>query len=699
MEPRLIAPFQTGLYSDIDPWLAPSDSFVEADNIHVHHGRAEKRAGYTLFGTIKQPQANQTITGITNANPAVVTLSAPPTFSNGDYVLITGVVGMTQVNNVTFIVANIAGNTFELQGIDSSAYGVYGGGGIVTPYVADTDRVMGIYRFITASGGKQTIAFNTKRANLYNSLLHDFVPLDGTTDIMSGGVNDYVWAVNWNSSDIVNRLYFTNGKAFNGTQDGIRYYDGTTLTTNTFTPTINNAGTILNGCLLLFTLKQRLIALHTYEGANTRAQRARWCQAQGPSNWNQDIPGQGGFVDAPTGDQIVSGRALQNSIIVFFTNSVWRLVPLSDPTLPFRWEKINNFRACDGKMASVGYDRYVVALGVRGITATDGVETRRIDERIQDFVVNEIETDQFAKVFCERSYANQRWWTLYAFEGSENNSALIFDDDSKAYTTYTIGLNCLGFGNDSIDWAYEDFTATNGKDWAYADFGEDSYGDYQNQDNAEIFLGGDITGNIYTLETGETDNGTEFNVDLQTAYWAPYKDEGREALLSYVDIYVDSDYESYMTVEFYKDNAFAPYASTQSDLLPPLKYVSSISNITQANPAVVTSPSHGLVTGDTIYMYLVEGMTEINNTAYTVTVIDENNFSLDGVDSTAFNAYSTAGRVYKQKFYKAKVWKRIYAGGIGIQHQLRIQMLDNPGTLIIHALKPYFKKRGKRTIN
>ena len=68
------------------------------------------------------------ITGITQANPAVVTSSSHG-FSNGQTVVIDSVVGMTEVNNLAFTVANATTNTFELSGVDSSAYTAYTSGG------------------------------------------------------------------------------------------------------------------------------------------------------------------------------------------------------------------------------------------------------------------------------------------------------------------------------------------------------------------------------------------------------------------------------------------------------------------------------------------------------------------------------------------------------------------------------------------
>lgn len=79
--------------------------------------------------------ATDTITAITNANPGVVTAAAHGN-ANGSVGVISGVVGMTQVNNRAFIVAATATNTLELKGVDTSTtlgYGVYASGGIWTP--------------------------------------------------------------------------------------------------------------------------------------------------------------------------------------------------------------------------------------------------------------------------------------------------------------------------------------------------------------------------------------------------------------------------------------------------------------------------------------------------------------------------------------------------------------------------------------
>lgn len=97
-------------------------------------------AGITI--TNMPSYGNRSIMGITQANPAVVTYSPdnlePVTslkdpYANGDRVIISDVVGMTEVNGREFTVANVntTNNTFELSGVNSSSYTAYSSGGTI----------------------------------------------------------------------------------------------------------------------------------------------------------------------------------------------------------------------------------------------------------------------------------------------------------------------------------------------------------------------------------------------------------------------------------------------------------------------------------------------------------------------------------------------------------------------------------------
>ena len=81
------------------------------------------------------------ITGATAANPVVVT-STSHGLTNGDEVFIQSVKGMTQINGKVFTVANAAANTFELSGVDGTAYTAYASGGVV---IRRTNSLSGLF--------------------------------------------------------------------------------------------------------------------------------------------------------------------------------------------------------------------------------------------------------------------------------------------------------------------------------------------------------------------------------------------------------------------------------------------------------------------------------------------------------------------------------------------------------------------------
>ena len=83
--------------------------------------------------------ATKTITGVTAANPGVVTSNGHG-MPNGTKIVISGVVGMTELNGNTYYVANTATNTFSLSStstsvtnVNTSGFTAYGSAGTITP--------------------------------------------------------------------------------------------------------------------------------------------------------------------------------------------------------------------------------------------------------------------------------------------------------------------------------------------------------------------------------------------------------------------------------------------------------------------------------------------------------------------------------------------------------------------------------------
>ena len=87
-----------------------------------------------------------TITAASKTDPVVITCAGGHPFANGDYIEITDVVGMVELNDRFYKVAGVAGNNFNLQttegiDVDGTGYTVYVSGGTAD---AVTNEVTGL---------------------------------------------------------------------------------------------------------------------------------------------------------------------------------------------------------------------------------------------------------------------------------------------------------------------------------------------------------------------------------------------------------------------------------------------------------------------------------------------------------------------------------------------------------------------------
>ena len=131
--------------------------------------------------------AADTITGITTANPAVVSSTAHG-FANGDYVILT-VQGMYQLNGKVVRVANQTVNSFECEGVNSTSYDTFSSG---TAEAITFGSSITTATTMTASGGDfdfidvTTIHVNVKThiPGLANPITYTF---DNLWDIADAG--------------------------------------------------------------------------------------------------------------------------------------------------------------------------------------------------------------------------------------------------------------------------------------------------------------------------------------------------------------------------------------------------------------------------------------------------------------------------------------------------------------------------------
>jgi uncharacterized protein (TIGR02217 family) len=104
----------------------------------------------TTTGIVTLPvTASGSITAITKAANAAVTLSAAHPFANGDYIYFSGVGGMTQINGLVGVVTAVGGGgsvTFSVN-IDSTLFSTYTSGGTAAYYARGTDTLDATFEF------------------------------------------------------------------------------------------------------------------------------------------------------------------------------------------------------------------------------------------------------------------------------------------------------------------------------------------------------------------------------------------------------------------------------------------------------------------------------------------------------------------------------------------------------------------------
>lgn len=635
-EPRLIAPYagDTGLSEYYRPWLIGDAAFAVLEDAYVYRGKVRKREGDTELAVLA---SSATINNITNANPAVVTVVAIGDIQNGDIITIYDVTGMTEVNENTYLVANVVANSFDLHNLDgtnvnSLAFGAYAGAGTIHFPVNGLAN-----RLIRGTVDEELIAFDRYRAYRFNTATGAFndISFYQTTSAnirWTGSNSQYFWT-----------LGFADGFWVSNNVDPIRFYNGTAAAGwNNQRFTINAAADLVTRARLLFSYYGRMVILDTTEAGSNYYQRARWSQIGTPyvpatgadpavvtpaaiwatdvTAWRQDQAGKGGYIDADTSERIISASIVNNTLIVFFQFSTWRLRYTGDQILPFIWERINSNYGSESQFGTITFDTAAFAVSRRGFIGSDTNNVKRIDEKIPDRsfqIETGTATEGMQLVSATRDYYRKIfYWAIPSADTNQttNNRIISYNTEEDAWSILNQSYRVFGQYKQYEDRTWAMFTETARDEWENQ---TENY--WQNpflQDNAPSIVAGHLNGFVYfafqDLSDG-TDHGTNFNFDIQTKRFNPYLQSGQSCRLQYVDIYATSQ---------------------QQQIL-------QITAITQAFPAQVTTLNpHNLVTGSEIYFRDIEGMPEINNIKYTITVVGANTFTVDGLDTTLIGPYT-----------------------------------------------------------
>lgn len=160
-------------------------------------------------------------------------------------------------------------------------------------------------------------------------------------------------------------------------------------------------------------------------------------------------------------------------------------------------------------------------------------------------------------------------------------------------------------------WTNQDFAVTAGADVV------------RSSKNLEVAVVLDITGSmsgsrITDLKTGASDLVDIIVKDTQTPFYS------KVAIVPY---------SMGVNVGDYADEVRGPVTTR------------SISGISKAKPAVVTSSGHGFINGDLVTLSGVNGMTTVNGKTFTVANATSNTFALADTDTRYTSSYSSGGTI------------------------------------------------------
>lgn len=469
--PLYVKAFEQGLVQSREEFILPADAFPVLENAFVWRERIKRKQAYQLLGRLQR-----VLTGVPLAAPG------------STFIFILGLEASAQIVPGSVIITDSGGNTFTDNGLGvfvgspagsgvinytTTNYTLFGSVGaltITTLSYYPSLPVMGIRaRDLSPLNNEMTVFFDTKYAyNMTASGFVEFIP--GTT--WTGNDSDFFWTTNYwydNSANPIKIFWATN---FSGpTGDPIRYTNGTGSSTGSwinFAPQINAAADLLNQTLALLPFRGRLLAFNTWEGANLAVShpftnRIRWSAIGNPfttvsaivttvnaNAWRDDIRGQGGFLDIPTNEDIVSVGFVRDNLVIYCENSTWQLRYTGRSIAPFQIEKVNTELGASSTFSAVQFDTSLVGIGDKGIVECDSYQSKLIDIKIPNLVMDHVNNGNNGqkRVHGIRDfYQRIAYWT-YPDSDSQGiiypNRRLVYNYENDSWAIFTDSLTTLG---------------------------------------------------------------------------------------------------------------------------------------------------------------------------------------------------------------------------------------------------------------
>lgn len=462
----------TGLVQSREDFILPADAYPTLQNAFVWRERIKRKQGYQLLGRLRRVFTTQALASTDSTLIIQFSLESSAEIQPGSVVITDGTNIFTD-NGLGVLVGVPAGSgTINYA---TTAYTVVGSIAPLTISFAyyPSLPVMGIRsRDLSPINDEMTVFFDTKYAyNFSASGFVEFIPGTTWSSSLSGANSNFFWSTNYwidNSAIPIKIFWATNDSGTSG--DPIRYTNGTGNGAGSwinFAPQIDASANLLTQCLILLPFRGRLIAFNTLEGPNLStsipySNRIRWAAIGNPfttpsaivttvnaNAWRDDIRGQGGFLDIPTSEDIVTVGFVRDNLVIYCENSTWQLRYTGRSIAPFQIEKVNTELGAGSTFSGVQFDTSLVGIGDKGVVQCDSFKSERIDIKIPDLVMNHINNNNSGqkRVHGIRDFLQRLAYWIYPETDSSGifpDRRLVYNYENDSWAIFTDSLTALG---------------------------------------------------------------------------------------------------------------------------------------------------------------------------------------------------------------------------------------------------------------
>jgi len=530
-EKFLIAPFSSGLVKNLPVWQTPEESFYELENAYVHRGVIKKRFGSKYIGAADDLLLGQLKSrlrvhvGTTDGNgdisdtvPAGSVLKAGQMFSISDEIFTVPEVGLP----VTMLTTGAA--TTHTYDTDTGAFVFVGATAATKVYWYPSEPVMGLTLYEAGSiNNHSAIAFDTRFVYRYTSAGWGRVG----AQIYKADTLDYFSSTNFSGVKIEDTALFATNFYKNEANSDSMYYTLDGITWAVFRPKFYTAGAAPENTVITAKIvkpfKSRLLLFDTYEyylagtAYKSFKNRVRYSSVNGPlSAYGWLVAKQtgyigGGWIDAPTEQEIISVQYVKDRMIVYFERSTYELVYTGNESLPFIWQKLSSDLGATATFGSVPFESGCLAIGSTGVHSCNGVTVTRADNKIPDEIFTFLNiSDAVKRVYGIKDYFEELfYWSIPNPKMNDVSSypdtLLVYNYENQSWATFDDSITCFGYFEQTLSATWED-------DYRTWEDDTNTWGSGTRIANHRQVLAGNQQGFVFTMDHGSNSNASVLQV-------------------------------------------------------------------------------------------------------------------------------------------------------------------------------------------